>query len=167
MRFTDAQKFLDADYPDGKFYYWKSIYLDRLDAGAIEVLSQHAASRPSPLSSIDVWTLGRAMSRVPSTDTAFYKRDAPYMIGIEANWDDRQDTEANIEWARRVFEDMKKFTRGGHYLNFPGFFEEQESLLQGAYGPNLKRLQAIKKKFDPMNLFAGAINIQPEGPATN
>jgi FAD/FMN-containing dehydrogenase len=167
MRFTDAQKFLDADYPDGKFYYWKSIYLDRLDAGAIEALSQHAASRPSPLSSIDVWTLGRAMSRVPSTDTAFYKRDAPYMIGIEANWDDRQDTDANIEWARRVFEDMKKFTRGGHYLNFPGFYEEQESLLQGAYGLNLSRLQSIKRKFDPMNLFAGAINIQPEGPPTN
>lgn len=167
MRFTDAQKFLDADYPDGKFYYWKSIYLDRLDAGAIEVLAKHAASRPSPISSIDVWTLGRAMSRVPSTDTAFYKRDAPYMIGIEANWENRKDTDANVEWARRVFEDMKKFTRGGHYLNFPGFFEEQDSLLQGAYGPNLKRLRSIKKKIDPMNLFAGAINIRPEEPAGN
>ncbi len=164
MRFVDVQTFLDADYPDGKFYYWKSIYLDRLDEEAIKMLSDHTASRPSPLSSIDVWTLGRAMSRVKSTDTAFYKRDAPYMIGIEANWDKREDAEANIEWARAVFEDMKKFTRGGHYLNFPGFFEERESLLLGAYGENLKRLKSVKAKYDPANLFLGAINIAP-GPS--
>jgi FAD/FMN-containing dehydrogenase len=167
MRFVDVQKFLDADYPDGKFYYWKSIYLDRLDAEAIAVLSGHAASRPSPLSSIDVWTLGRAMSRVPGTDTAFYKRDAPYMIGIEANWDRREDTEANIQWARRVFGDMERFSRGGHYLNFPGFFEDRDGILHSAYGPNLKRLQAIKKQFDPLNLFAGAINIRPQGATTH
>jgi FAD/FMN-containing dehydrogenase len=89
------------------------------------------------------------------------------MIGIEANWNDREDANANIGWARRVFEDMKKFTRGGHYLNFPGFFEEQDSLLQGAYGPNLKRLRSIKKELDPVNLFAGAINIRPEGSVSN
>ncbi|MCU0558978.1 MAG: FAD-binding oxidoreductase [Desulfobacterales bacterium] len=164
MRFVDVQTFLDQDYPDGKFYYWKSIYLDRLDAEAIQALFDHTASRPSPLSSIDVWTLGRAMRRVKSTDTAFYKRDAPYMIGIEANWDKHEDTEANIEWARRVFEEMKKFSHGGNYLNFPGFFEEQESLLLGAYGENLKRLKSIKAEYDPANLFLGAINIAP-GPS--
>ncbi|MFO7708162.1 MAG: FAD-binding oxidoreductase [Desulfobacterales bacterium] len=161
MRFVDVQTFLDADYPDGKFYYWKSIYLDRLDEQVIRVLSDQTASRPSPLSSIDVWTLGRAMSRVRSTDTAFYKRDAPYMIGIEANWERRDDTEANIKWACAVFDEMKKFTRGGHYLNFPGFFEDREILLQGAYGENLKRLESIKTEFDPANLRPGAINIAP------
>ncbi len=164
MCFVDVQTFLDADYPDGKFYYWKSIYLDRLDAEAVQALSDHTASRPSPLSSIDVWTLGRAMSRAKSTDTAFYKRDAPYMIGIEANWDRPEDTEANIAWARAVFEAMKKFTRGGHYLNFPGFFEERDNLLLGAYGENLERLKSIKAKYDPSNLFLGAINITP-GPS--
>ncbi|RPJ71148.1 MAG: FAD-binding oxidoreductase, partial [Desulfobacteraceae bacterium] len=161
MRFVDVQTFLDADYPDGKFYYWKSIYLDRLDAEAIKALSDHTALRPSPLSSIDVWTLGRAMRRVKSTETAFHTRDAPYMIGIEANWDAREEAEANINWARAVFEDLKKFSRGGNYLNFPGFFEEQESLLKGSYGENLKRLKSIKATYDPENLFLGAINIAP------
>jgi FAD/FMN-containing dehydrogenase len=161
MRFEDVQKFLDSDYPEGKFYYWKSIYLDRLDANVFQVLSEQTASRPSALSSIDVWTLGRAMSQVKNQDTAFYKRDAPYMIGIEANWDNRADTEVNIQWTRKVYEDLKRFTRGGDYLNFPGFIEDQESLLQGAYGPNLIRLKSIKAKYDPTNLFSGAINIRP------
>lgn len=163
MRWTDLQKFLDADYPDGAFYYWKSIYLDRLDDEVIRELSRHTAARPSHLSSIDVWTLRRAMERVKPSETAFYKRDAPYLIGIEANWQNRADVDANIAWARAVFEGLQPFTRGGNYLNFPGFFEDQDHLLRGAYGPNLERLRAIKAQVDPGNRFPGALTIAPAG----
>ena len=57
---------------------------------------------------------------------------------------------------------MKRFTRGGNYLNFPGFFEDQVSLLEGAYETNLKLLRSIKAKYDPVNRFRGALNIPPE-----
>lgn len=160
-RWTDAQKFLDADYPDGAFYYWKSVFLDRLDAEVVKVLAHHTAARPSPLSSIDVWSLGRAMGRVGAGETPLFRRDAPYMIGIEANWQARSAAEANIAWARAVFEDLRPFTRGGEYLNFPGFLEDQDRLLRGAYGPNLQRLRAVKAQHDPGNLFRGALNISP------
>ncbi len=163
MRWIDAQRFLDADYPDGALYYWKSIFLDRLDAEVMDVLAKHAASRPSPLSSIDVWTLGRAMAKVDPSETPFFRRDAPYMIGIESNWEDPADTEVNIAWARDLFEAMKPFTRGGDYLNFPGFFEDRERLLQGAYGPNLERLRTIKARHDPENRFPGALTITAPG----
>jgi len=102
------------------------------------------------------------MSRVNATDTAFFKRDAPYMIGIEANWKERDQRDVNIRWARNLYEDLKRHSGGGDYLNFPGFFEDQEKMLRGAYGPNLERLKSIKAKFDPANLFAGAVNIPPE-----
>ncbi|MFZ5771846.1 MAG: FAD-binding oxidoreductase [Thermodesulfobacteriota bacterium] len=161
MRWLEVQKFLDGDYPDGGMYYWKSIFLDRLDEQVIDTLSRHAAGRPSSLSSIDIWTLGRAMGRVSETATAFYKRDAPYMIGIEANWTAAEDSDANIDWARKLYQDLREYTRGGEYLNFPGFFENRENQLAGAYGANLPRLQAVKATYDPENLFAGAVNIQP------
>ena len=160
MEWVAVQKFLDADYPDGDFYYWKSIFLDRLDHRIVQTLANHHAVRPSGLSSIDVWALDRAMRRVDSTATAFHKRDAPYMIGIEANWKKRGDADANIQWARSLYEDLKQHTRGGNYLNFPGFLEDREELLRGSYGPNLDRLITIKAKYDPANLFAGAINIR-------
>jgi FAD/FMN-containing dehydrogenase len=165
MRWVDVQRFLDADYPDGNSYYWKSIYLDHLDDQVIAILTRYAKKRPSPISSIDVWTLGRAMSRIAASETAFYKRDAPYMIGIEANWNGVNDNNANIEWARGLYEDLKAFTRGGDYLNFPGFYENQDVMLSGAYGPNLNRLRSIKRKYDPENLFSGAVNIRPDQPA--
>jgi FAD/FMN-containing dehydrogenase len=157
----EAQKQLDEDYPDGAGYYWKSLYLDRLDDEAIEALAGHTAARPSAISSIDVWFLGGAMNRVGATDTAFFKRDAQYMLGIEANWEKPEEAAANIAWARKVHSDLQRFTSGGEYLNFPGFLEDRPAMLEGAYGPNLARLRAIKAKYDPENLFKGSLNIPP------
>jgi UDP-N-acetylenolpyruvoylglucosamine reductase len=161
ISWIEAQKFLDADYPDGAFYYWTSIYMDHLSDEVLEALAGHTAARPSPESSIDVWMLGGAMTRVSPTATAFFKRDAPFMLGIEANWTKREDAKANISWARNVSKDMRRFTKGGSYLNFPGFVEERKVLLQGSYGPNLDRLKKIKAKYDPTNHFTGTINIEP------
>lgn len=84
------------------------------------------------------------------------------MIGIEANWSDRSDSDANIAWARQLYTKLKEVSAGGDYLNFPGFFENQEEMLNGAYRSNMKRLKAVKRTYDPENLFAGALNIKPE-----
>jgi hypothetical protein len=162
MTWVEAQKFLDEDYPEGAFYYWKSIYMNHLNGEVLEALSRHAGVRPSPESSIDVWMLGGEMNRIGPTDTAFCKRDAPYMLGIEANWNNQEEASANINWAKNVVKDMQRFTKGGSYLNFPGFVEEKEALLQGSYGPNLERLREIKAKYDPSNLFSGTLNIEPK-----
>lgn len=159
MSWTAAQQFLDKDYPDGIYYYWKSIFLNRLDREVIGVLADHAARRPSAESSIDVWFLGGAVNRVPATDTAFAQRTPPFMIGIEANWHDPDANEANIAWARDLHRDLQRFSDGGSYLNFPGFVENREALLRSVYGPNLERLEKVKAAYDPNNLFPGLLTI--------
>lgn len=159
MNWIEAQKFLDQDYPAGIFYYWKSIYLNRLDEEVIRVLAEHTARRPSAESSIDVWFLGGAAARVPLTDTPFVQRKPPIMIGIEANWREEEASEANVAWARAVHQDLRRFSDGGSYLNFPGFVEDKEALLRGAYGENLERLRKVKAQYDPTNLFPGLLNI--------
>jgi len=84
----------------------------------------------------------------------------PYLIGLEANWTDADQSDANIAWARSAFDDLQQFARGT-YLNFPGFMEDADKLLQGAYDLNYERLLAIKTKYDPDNLFHGALSIVP------
>lgn len=161
MSWKDAQRILDEDYPDGKLYYWKSAYLDRLDDDVMNILKHYTQNRPSLESSIDVWFLGGALSRVKPTATAFINRQYPIMIGIEANWENSADSEANIAWARSLHQALLPFSSGGNYLNFPGFIEDRKALLQGAYGENLERLKNVKAKYDPYNLFPGLLNIQP------
>lgn len=162
LPWRQAQRILDEDYPDGKFYYWKSIYLDRLDDEVLGVLEQFARSRPSAASSIDIWFLGGAMSRVAPTATAFANRHQKFMIGIEANWSERNDSQANIAWARALHQALQPFSSGGNYLNFPGYVEDPAAMLRGAYGENLERLMRVKTTYDPDNLFPGLLNIAPK-----
>jgi hypothetical protein len=160
MPFESVQTFLDADYPEGRLYYWKSAYLRELSEPALDLLIGQAAARPSPRSSLDLFFMNGAVNRVPADQTAFARRDMPYLVSIEANWTDPGQSDANIAWARNTFEDLQQFAHGS-YLNFPGFMEDADKLLQGAYETNYERLLAIKTKYDPDNLFHGALNIVP------
>lgn len=160
LRWTQVQSLLDDDYPDGKQYYWKSLYLRELSDDVFDALIAHAATRPSPRTTLDLWFIGGALNRVGPEDTAFVRRDARYLLALESNWTDPRDSDKNVAWTRRVFDDMQRFARGS-YLNFPGFMEDGETLLQGAYEGNIERLRAIKERYDPENLFRGALNIAP------
>ena len=56
---------------------------------------------------------------------------------------------------------MQPFSKGGSYLNFPGFGEEKEAMLRASYGANYDRLVALKTRYDPDNLFRMNLNIAP------
>jgi FAD/FMN-containing dehydrogenase len=161
MPYLTAQALFDPDYPDGRRYYWKSLYLDALNDEAIATMIESAQSRPSPISSIDIWSLGGAMRNEPEGGSAFGRRDAPFLLGIEANWNDPADDVANVRWARDLFAAMQRFSSGGMYLNFPGFTEEGDPMLRASYGHSYEKLRKLKSKYDPENLFRSNFNIAP------
>jgi FAD/FMN-containing dehydrogenase len=161
MPYTQAQALLDEDYPDGWRYYWKSVNVPELSDDVIERLVEHATAAPSPHSTIDVWYQGGALARVGEEETAFANRSQPYLVGIEANWDQDSESEQNVGWVRHTFAGMRSLSGGGVYLNFPGFLEEGEQLLHEGYGSNYRRLAEVKTKYDPTNLFRLNANIQP------
>ncbi|MHA2087625.1 MAG: FAD-binding oxidoreductase [Promethearchaeota archaeon] len=153
MEFVKAQSALDEDYPDGIRYYWKSLYLNELTDEAIDLIHKWGTNRPSELSTLDIWFVGGAMKRIDPQETAFNRRDANYMLGIEANWTKATNDIMNIEWTRNTWKNINQFSDGGLYFNFAGFEEDTEQLLKDSYGDNYKRLISIKKKYDPLNMF--------------
>jgi FAD/FMN-containing dehydrogenase len=163
MPYVEAQKILDEDYPNGGRYYWKSTNVAGLDDEVIDRLIVHAENAPSDHSTIDVWYQGGAMSRVEASESSFGDRSAPILLGVEANWEEPHDDEASVAWARDCVADMRRFSDGGTYLNFPGFLEEGQKLIRDAYGENYERLAALKNEHDPANLFRLNQNIKPSG----
>jgi hypothetical protein len=153
MPYLEAQRLFDPEYPDGRRYYWKSIFLPELSEGVIAVMHESAARRPSPISSIDVWALGGAMGRIDPKATAFFRRDQPFLVGIEANWIEPADDEANLKWLRDLYGELKRFSNAGAYFNFPGFVEEGDRLVRDSYGENYDRLAEIQRRYDPKGLF--------------
>ena len=129
MPFVAAQQLFDADYPSGGRYYWKSLFLRELGDEAVQFIREIAAERPTPASTVELWALGGAISRVQPEATAFFYRDARWLLTIEANSLDAATDEANIAWVRRRYDDAMRFTSGGTYFNFAGFLEGGEELL--------------------------------------
>jgi FAD/FMN-containing dehydrogenase len=162
MPYIEVQSMLDEDYPSGQLrYYWKSLYLNGLDDEAIARIAEHAAGRPSAIATVDVWHMGGAVSRVGGDRSAFGGREAPFLLGAEANWEDPRHDEANISWARGCVEDMRRFSGGAEYLNFPGFSEGGDGTLRATFGDKYGRLVALKNEFDPTNFFRLNQNIKP------
>jgi FAD/FMN-containing dehydrogenase len=153
MRYLEVQRLFDPEYPKGLRYYWKSLYLEELSDDVIRLVCDAGADRPTPVSTVEVWALGGAMGRVPPEATAFYHRRAPFLLTIEANAEDPATDEANIAWVRRWHDEATRFSRGGTYFNFGGFWEGGEKILAESFGINYPRIREVKRKYDPQNVF--------------
>ncbi len=87
--------------------------------------------------------------------------DVIFLLNPEANWVDKEDDEANINWVRDFISDMEEFSDGSRYLNFAGFQEEGAEMMKSSFGTHYHRLAELKKKYDPTNLFSLNQNIKP------
>jgi FAD/FMN-containing dehydrogenase len=161
MRFVDAQRIFDADYPAGHRYYWKSARLPHLPGDVVDTLVEHTRRAPSTHSTIDVWLNGGAIARMPEGATAFSGRDGLYVVNPEANWESADDDDANVGWARGVLAALGNHVTGGVYLNFPGFLEEGRDLVRASHGANYERLVRLKRRLDPDNVFRRNANVEP------
>jgi FAD/FMN-containing dehydrogenase len=162
MPYVEAQQMFDADYPNGMRYYWKSLNLTRLDEAAIATLVAHARQMPSDLSTVDLWHIGGAIRRFGPEHSPYAGRDAAFLLNPEANWVEAADDEANVSWVRDLIDAMAPFSDGGRYLNFAGFQEEGDAMMEKAFGANYARLAALKAKYDPENFFRMNQNVKPK-----
>jgi FAD/FMN-containing dehydrogenase len=158
--YAGLQTAFDPFFPKGLLAYWKSTYVETLSDELIDAVCELARKRPSSKTTMDIWPMAGAASRVPASATAFGER-RPFMIAFESTWTDPRDNDANIRWARDAHASMSRFASAGIYLNFPGFGEEKVEMARAAYGENFARLSQIKAKYDPDNLFRMNINIPP------
>ena len=154
LPYTALQQLFDPFFPKGELrYYWKSLYIDRLDDDVARELSTAVARRPSAMSMVTIWALGGAIARVSPSATAVGSREAPYVVEVLANWQEAATTDENISWARQLFDLLHRFSSGKPNLNFPGLAEEGPRLVRAAFGGQYERLLALKRKYDPQNLF--------------
>jgi FAD/FMN-containing dehydrogenase len=115
---------------------------------------------PAPMGQILIEHFHGAVTRVGATDTAFPHRMAGYNLLVLGQWLEARDNEACIGWSRAAYDAMRPFMGMGRYVNYLGDDEQSEATAE-AYGPNYRRLQQLKKKYDPDNVFRLNQNIQP------
>ncbi|HGF4912209.1 TPA: FAD-binding oxidoreductase [Vibrio parahaemolyticus] len=158
--FAAWQQAFDPLLTPGARNYWKSHNFNSLSEGVIDAAIEYAGKLPSPQCEIFIASLGCAASRPEPESMAYSSRDANYVLNVHGRWDSAEDDQACIAWARDFFAKTKPYASGGAYINF--LTQDETERTESAYGPTFARLQEVKKKFDPNNLFRMNQNIKPE-----
>jgi len=145
----------------GKRFYMKGGFVDDLGDDAIDACAERAADQPGGCS-ISLWAQGGAIARVPPDAMAFTGRDAAFWLGVEVFWTDPALDEAHIAWGRRTMDALTPFTIAGHYVN--DMVESGDDVVRSIYGETkYRRLIALKREWDPDNVFRMNQNVRPDG----
>ena len=160
MPFPAIQGLFDVFFPKGLQWYWKGDFVTDLPDEAIEVYVAESAKAPSELCLMHLYPIDGAVHRVGSDETAWRARDATWSMVIAGIDSNPQQAGALTRWGRAYWDAVHRFNPGGAYVNFM-MDDEGEARVQASYGENYARLAAVKKQYDPANLFRVNQNIKP------
>jgi hypothetical protein len=164
MPYLAVQQLLDGANPPGRPQYWKSDTLEEMSDGAVETLVDHANRIVSPFTVIVIEAKGGTIPRVPEDSMALIGRQAPFAYYGISQWEQGDEPDRHIQWAREFGEAMEPYSAKGIALNF--VMDEGNERVQAAFGPEkYARLVALKDEYDPENLFCRNQNVKPSGRA--
>jgi FAD/FMN-containing dehydrogenase len=159
-RYLDVQTMADEEMAWGKRFYMKGGFLAELSDAYLDAGLASVAAAPTPGCSITLWLQGGAISRIDPAEMAFTGREAPFWLGVEAEWDDRALDDAHVEWGRTTMAALQQFTAAGHYVN--DMVESGEDVVRSIYGDaKYERLAHLKRTYDPDNVFRLNQNVDP------
>jgi FAD/FMN-containing dehydrogenase len=159
MPYLAQQSLIDAAMPPNVLNYWKAEFLRDVTDDVIDAAVDAFGRVVSPMSSILLFPIRGAASRVAPEATAFPHRRG-FHAGVYSLWTDPAQNDANIAWVRQTWDAIRPLAAGGVYVNELGD-DEGTDRVRMAYGVNYDRLQRIKAKYDPRNLFCQNANIAP------
>ncbi len=153
------QSMFDALYPPGLHWYWRADFVNEINDEAIAQHIHFGNALPSMHSTMHLYPINGAASRVGKDDTAWNYRDATWaqvMVGVDP---DPANNEKIISWTKSYYDALHPHSAGGAYVNF--LMDEGEERVKATYGDNYARLVTTKDKYDPNNLFRVNQNIKP------
>ncbi len=165
MPFSVLQSAFDGLYPAGLQWYWRADFFHEISDAAIDVHCKYGAQLPTGHSTMHLYPIDGAASRVPADATAFAYRDggwAGVIVGVDP---DPANAESISQWTRDYWESLHPTSSGGAYVNFL-MGDEGQDRIKASYRQNYDRLAQVKRRYDPENTFHINQNIRPAtGPA--
>lgn len=137
----------------------RSTFLDELDEHAESTLFNRVQVKPASTSAVQIRVLGGAMARVPPDATAFAHRERRLMVTFAASYQDPDQAASHEAWVVDSLAALRPAAHGVHvsFLGDEGITRVHEAYPDQTY----ERLAAIKRRYDPANLFRANQNIVP------
>ena len=137
----------------------RTMLIDAIDRSVAETIVERLQASDAAMRVAQLRVLGGAMARVPSDATAFAHRTSRIMVNLAAFYEGPEDRVVREAWVTNFVEVLGQGDDGA-YVNF--LSDEGEARVRAAYpGRTWDRLAAIKRRYDPTNLFRRNQNIPP------
>ncbi len=149
----ECNRWIQDSHPDYEKYKSTGRFINRdLSKEEIEEIIK-IISNPAKgfnYTAISLYGAGGAIADVDKLSTAYYYRDAKFILGIQSVWEEDIYADINKNWVKENFIIIKDITEGS-FVNFP--FDELDNFEKEYYGENINKLREIKAKYDPFNVF--------------
>lgn len=159
VRYDELQSSIDVMAPHGRRAYIKSGYFKTLTEGHIAAAAEVWSTFPSQYSLLEFVMMGGKVSDVGTEETAFAGREAGYLLGAIALWDESASDARALEWCRKTEERFEPLVSKGLYINMSS--DEAADVYESTGAANYARLAEVKGKYDPENVFKHNPNIRP------
>jgi hypothetical protein len=146
-------------YPPGLQWYWKADFVNEISEQALNLHKAYGSDLPTERCTMHLYPINGAVHDVDEKETAFSFRDVTWsrvIVGVDS---DPANADRISHWAKEYWEALHPHSAGGGYVNF--MMEEGKDRIRATYRENYERLQKVKAKYDPDNLFRVNQNIKP------
>jgi FAD/FMN-containing dehydrogenase len=145
-------------YPAGIPALVGSHFLGALDDDVIAAICESFEAMPANSCDIHIDHMGGKVGRVAQMSTAAPNRGAPYLVSTMARWPAGAEGAAHRTWHEATEARVDKHAVGGPYVGMTSARVSSEQV----YGrERYVRLAALKRRYDPDNLFTGNQNVTP------
>ncbi len=128
-----------------------TMFVDAIGYDEAETIVKYLQASDAAMRVAQLRVLGGAMGRVPVEATAFAHRQSRILVNLAAFYDGPEDRLVREAWVADFATALDQGDPGA-YVNFLG--DEGDGRVRNAYpGPTWERLAAIKRCYDPTNLF--------------
>jgi hypothetical protein len=156
--YVAVQRSWDRTDPRNDGEYLKSGFINGVDARLPGTIMADFEPHPERGTSVFFQHSGGAIGRIASEATAFPHRRSSHNMFAAVSWPLAGDPTPHVAYIKKYWATLEPFT-DGYYTNEVG--EEAQRFVDANYQGNLARLQAVKRKYDPSNLFRLNANVTP------
>jgi FAD/FMN-containing dehydrogenase len=149
----------DGLYPPGDQWYWRADFVKEIPDEAVALHARFGSDMPTMQSTMHMYPIDGAAHDVAGDETAWSYRDAHWGSVFAGVDPDPANVPAIRSWSIDYHEALHPYSAGGAYINM--MMDEGEERVRASYRDNYARLAAVKRVYDPDNLFRVNQNIRP------
>jgi FAD/FMN-containing dehydrogenase len=138
----------------------RTLFLDSIDRSVARTMVEHLRASTARMAAAEIRVLGGAMARVSNEATAFAHRRARILVNVAARYERPDEAPVHEPWVSALAAALRRGGDGA-YVGFLG--DEGPARVREAYpGATWERLVAVKRRYDPANVFRLNHNVTPD-----